>query len=523
MSDLNINKNLGLVEIINLVLSQEEVEVVLNVDPESILISDKVNLSILLKIAEDSGKEVKINTTSERGQKLIADVFYNEEEDRDLDIDRIIEDDESFSHLNSKTSVSQKDSSNKKISDLGTNISLPKLSVSLPKFDFSFLKGNKFFPILIVLWLSLFTGGYFYLNSTLTTNIEIFVAAERFVKSLEVRLSTIKSTDVDGKVFKGEKYVQTLILIKEVETTGKIDSGKKATGEVTITNKSDNPLNLKKGSKIEHKTGSKEVVYLTLEDLELPARKLESSSPDVYVNTSKEVQVEALEFGSSSNLEVNKAVSVDGKSSELISGIVSKAISGGVKEDIKAVSSEDLKKVYDLGIAEIKESFKPAEVSGKVFLKGSEQFTVTKTEYSGKAGDAMDTLKLTLTVDVVGLLYDVKDAENFVKASMKSILPEGFEVYGKELEIEMNLLGNTNSSTLTVDEGDVQLTIKTYKIPVLNPSEIKSMLLGKTSEEAVNIVNKIPNVVKYNISFNYPVFNSIPTDPERINVSISKE
>jgi hypothetical protein len=106
---------------------------------------------------------------------------------------------------------------------------------------------------------------------------------------------------------------------------------------------------------------------------------------------------------------------------------------------------------------------------------------------------------------------------------MNSILPKGFEVYGKELDIEVNLLGKTNSSTLTVEEGDIQLTIKTYKIPVLNTDEIKATLLGKSSSEAESLIKNIPNVIRYNISFNYPVFSSIPQDPKRVNVTISKE
>lgn len=515
MNELIINKELTIVEVINLILETGEKDLKLKIESGSVILESKINLGIVFKVCMEKGITISFETDDERGQKIIKDIVYENTEDRELDVDKLIEEEESLSHL--KKPQYEKNSSPK--------LQIPKLNVSLPKFDFSFLnlKDNKLLPIFLGIWIVVLGGGYFYLNSTLSADVEIFVQAERYVKSLEIKLSTIKQTDIDNKIFKGEKYLQTITVIKEIDTTGKIDSGKKAVGEVTLTNKTDEELSLKKGTKIEYKSGSKELVYLTTEEIKLPARKLESTSPSVYVNSTKIVKVEAFDFGTSYNLELNKEVTLDGKSLDLVSGLVTKAIEGGVKTDIKAISSTDLKNVYEAGLIQIKESFKPTEVPGKVFLKGSEQFTVTKAEYSGKAGDAADKLKLTLTVDTSGLMYDKKDAENFVKASMKSILPKGFEVYGKELDIEINLLGKTNSSSLTVDEGDVQLTFKTYKIPVLNTDEIKSMLLGKSSIEAKELINKIPNVIRYNISFKYPVFSSIPKDPARVNVTISKE
>jgi len=509
MNELIVNKEYSLIDVVNLILDSGEKNLLLKIEADSVLLESKLNLLIVYKISKDRGLNLVCETDNLRGQKIIKDIEYENKEDREMDVDRLIEEEESLIHLKDKSVAA------KKIDPVYT---LPKINL-----DFSFLKNNRMLPALLGFWVVFFIGSYFYLNSTLTSDIEIFVQAERYVKSLEVRLSTTRPTDVEQKIFKGEKYIQTIVLVKEVETTGKINSGKKAVGEVTITNKTDEALNLKKGTKLESKVGNKEFVYLLTEETEIPARKLESTSPNVYVNTSKNVKVEALDFGSSYNLDINKTLSVDGKSEDLVSGVVAKSITGGVKTDINAVSSDDLKKLYEVGLSEIKEKFKPQEIPNKVLLKGSEQFIVTKTEYNGKAGDAMDKLQLTLTIDVNGLMYDKKDAENFVKASMNSIMPKGFEVYGKDLDVEINILGKTNSSTLTVDEGDVQLTIKTYKIPVLNTEEIKSMLIGKNVVDAEKVIKDIPNVIKYNVVFKYPVFNSIPQDPNRVNVTISKE
>lgn len=515
MNSLEINNKMTLVEIINSVIELGSSRATLNIEEGSVLFENKINLNILVKIAKDRNISLELLTSDSLGKKMVRDVTMENDESEELNIDRYLDQEVAELHI-SKTTF-KPEVSNKKM----PSIELPKFSI--PSFDFSFLKGNKFLPIFLGFWIVVLFGSFFYLNSTLKADVEIFVQAERFVKSLEVRLSTTKSTDVDNKVFKGEAYIQTITIIEEVETTGKIDSGKKATGQVTLTNKTDSEIVLKKGAKIEYKSGSKDLVYLTTSEYTIGARKVESTSPNVYVNTTKVIDVEAFDFGSGFNLDLSKEVLLDGKSSDLVSGLVTKAISGGSKSDIKAVSSDDIKKVYEVALSRTRDSFKPFEEPGKVFLKGSEQFTVSKAEYTGKAGDALDKLKLTLTVDVRGLKYDKKDAENFVKASMKSILPKGFEVYGKDLEVEINLLGKTNSSTLTVDEGDVQVTVKTYKIPVLDTNEIKSMLLGKKFSDAEEVIKNIPNIISYNILFNYPLFTSIPSNPERVNVTISKK
>jgi len=515
MNSLEINNKMTLVDVINSVLELNSNKVLLNIEEGSVLFENKINLNILVKLAKDRNISLELKTSDPLGKKMIRDTVMENDESGELNIDRYL--DQEIAELHISKSTFKPETSSKKM----LSLELPK--ISMPSLDFSFLKENKFLPIFLGFWIVVLFGGYFYLNSSVKADVEIFVQAERFVKSLEVRLSTTKSTDVDNKIFKGEPYIQTITIIEEIETTGKIDSGKKAIGQVTLTNKTDSEIVLKKGAKIEYKSGSKDLVYLTTSEYTIDARKVESTSPNVYVNTTKVIDVEAFDFGSGYNLELNKEVLLDGKSSDLVSGLVTKAISGGSKSDIKAVSSEDIKKVYEVALSRTRDSFKPFEEPGKVFLRGSEQFTVSKSEYTGKAGDALDKLKLTLTVDARGLKYDTKDAENFVKASMKSILPKGFEVYGKDLEVEINLLGKTNSSTLTVDEGDVQVTVKTYKIPVLDTSEIKSMLLGKKFNDAEEIIKNIPNVIRYNISFNYPLFNSIPSNPERVNVSISKE
>lgn len=517
MNEFKIEKNISITEILNLIFESGKNEINLQIEEGSHLLDSKINLSLVFRLAKEKGIKLSFESDSDHGKGIIRDVMLENSDSEELNIDRYLhEETHSYKTPQTKQTIEKK-------FELPNMPSLPNISLQSFSFDLSFLKNNKLFPILIIFWTVLLIGGYFYINSSQKAEIEIFVQAERFVKSLEVRLSTVKASDVENKIFKGEPYIQQITIIEEVETSGKIDSGKKARGEVTLTNKTDEELDLKKGSKIEFKSGGKELVFLTLSDLKIPARVVESTSPNVYVNSTKTFEVEAFDFGSSFNLEANKEVTLDGKSSDLVSGVVTKAITGGSKNDIKAVSSQDITNVYDKALEKVKSGFVPNEEAGKVFLRGSEQFTVLKTDYSAKAGDAADRIKITLVVEARGLRYDIKDAENYVKASMKNLLPSGFEVYGKDLEVEINLLGNTNSTTLTKDEGDVQVTVKTYSIPVLNTNEIKSSLLGKNLTEAEQLIKNIPNVIKYNIEFNYPILNTIPTDLEKVNVTVSKE
>ena len=121
------------------------------------------------------------------------------------------------------------------------------------------------------------------------------------------------------------------------------------------------------------------------------------------------------------------------------------------------------------------------------------------------------------------MVYDYEQVLAFVKSSIKSLIPEGYELYGKDLQIELNFLGSSSGAVFDNKEANVQLTVKSYKIPIFSASEIKKSLAGKKVSEASNVLEELD--VSYNIESNSGLLNFLgfPSNPEKINVTITKQ
>jgi hypothetical protein len=121
------------------------------------------------------------------------------------------------------------------------------------------------------------------------------------------------------------------------------------------------------------------------------------------------------------------------------------------------------------------------------------------------------------------LVYDYNQALSFVKSSIKSLIPQGYELYGKDLTIELNSLGNNENSLNNGKETDAVITLKSYKIPVIDESEIKSNLAGKKISEVSAYLDSLN--VNYNIESSSGLLNLLgfPKDPSKINVLITRE
>jgi len=522
--EINIEKNQNLSDVYLKILETNQNEVVLHLPEGSPLFNRISNIRVLSKMCSDRGINLTLKTTDKRGNKMISEVFY--ENSGEVDFSRYEDSRDNLDQEETQDKVDSRTLEERSGDFGGTPKSplLPKLPIFNLKSKFTSNTAvivSSALGVLVVL----ISGFYFYLQTSLSADLEIFVTSERFVKSQNIRLSTTQNTDLANKILRGDTYKGSISITKEIPTTGEIKSGVKATGLVKVTNNSDSEVKLKKGEKFRFKKDNKEFLFLTTEEIELPARKLESTSPDVYVNLSKDVKVEAEDFGSNYNVEKGQGIKPVNYGSSVLTAEVSEAIKGGMKEDLKAVSEEDIKKIYQSAIEEIKSSFIPQSVEGKVFLKGSEQFSVQKTEYSHKINEETDTLKLTLIADALGLMYDKKEIENFMRSTFKDLIPAGYEIYGKELEVEANLLGKSSSSILTTTEGDLMVTVKTFVIPVLNTDSIKAKIAGQDLATVQSELENIPNIVNYNLnlSINVPFFSKLPADHNRLNVSIVRK
>lgn len=508
MKEINIKKEERLLQIINKILTANSSELKITIPAESILFKNILNLRIFHRILDNSNIIAKIEAEGDVGKEMLSKV-------RNLD-----QDEADFSKYQESMRKDEVEIEERILEDKKDKKSFQLPKFSLPSFNFSNLK---LIPVFIAGFALVSGIAYYFLVYKNTASVEVLVSSERFVKSFEIKVSSLKNTDVEGKVLKGESVSTVYQAVKEIPTTGKVDGGKRAEGEVKLLNKTDKTIKTSKDTKITYKESDKEYNFTIKDSVEVPGRTLTSTLPETFVSGEKTVDAVANSYGSSYNLAAGKSFSVSGYPTSELSAVVSSSFEGGVKNTLSAASEQDIKDLSSTSFEDFKSNFKFTTLPNKFVLKNSEVFSLASQKFSSELTQPAENIKVTQDINVSYLIYDYDQALSFVKASIKSLIPEGYELYGKDLQIELNSLGSISGSSADSKEANVQLTIKSYKIPLIDQEKIKKELAGKKLSEVSKYFDDLG--VGYNIESSNGLLNLLgfPKDLTKINVSITKQ
>jgi hypothetical protein len=512
MKEVVIEKNNTLLSCLNKVLSVSDEELKIVIPEDSILFKQKNNLKIFLKVVRNSGKLFKIETTSTIGKEFLKEL--NAEEDESPVFHDFVEKNE--------------------VLESTEEIEAPQHEKTKAKFNINFdffnLKdlgknSNKIYLTggILLLVVILGFGGFYFINSTNQPNVVLKISAERFVKSFEVKLSSVSNTDIQNKVLRVSKMSQNYETSKEIPTTGKVDGGTKASGEIRFSNSTDKDITLSTDKKLVFKdSDKKELIFFLTKSITVPKRTLTSTNPDTYVNGEVVGEARASDFGSSYNISQGKNLSVESYESSELKAFVFYSFDDGLKTSLPAVSEEDLKNVSNLAMEDLKQNTQNLNQVGNVFLRNTQIYTITEQKFSHKLTEPTDILKLTQKVNLSYLQYNEQDAKNFVQALVSGLVPEGYELYGKDLQIEIGVLSLNSALGSPNDEATGQLTIRSYKMPVIDSNSIANNLSGKTVTEAKEYLDSLG--IYYDIESNSLInILGFPKDVSKINVSVENQ
>lgn len=513
MKEVILEKNDTILTCINkiLVLSDEEVKIVI---PEgSILFRQKNNLKTFLKTLKSSGKLYKIETISVLGKEFLKEL--NSEEGNSPIFHEFMEEDSGNQVVESNHNHHFETKKNSKF-----QFHIPKINF----FNLDFL--GKKYKLLILGVLTLLivgVGGYYFLLSSNKATVVLKVSSERFVKSFEVRLSSISNTSIENKVLSVTKMSQEFETSKDIPTTGKIDGGTKASGEIRFSNSTDKDITIASDKKISYKeTGSKELIYFLTKSVTVPKRTLTATNPDTYVSGEVTAEARSSDYGSSYNISAGKNLTVESFETTELKGIVSSSFDGGLKTTLNGVSEADMKNLSNLAVEDLKQRTQNLNQVGNVFLRNTQLYTITAEKFSHKLTEPTDILKLNQKVNLSYLQYNEQDAKNFVQALVSGLVPEGYELYGKDLQIEIGVLGLINTLGSPNDEANGQLTVRSYKIPIIDSNAVAQNLTGKNVTQAKEYLDSLG--IYYDIESNSLInIFGFPNDVTKINVSVENE
>ena len=513
MIRIEVELHEDIVSVLQKLKSANDTNVELFVPEGAVLFDNILNLKLLEKWASQEERVINFQTDDPNGQNLLSSLEEKEaaDEEPSEEIIETLED----------AVPPQK-------------INLPKRRLTLPVIK---LKRGK---ILLVLFLLLaFLGligaiAYQKISGMPVANIKIIVNSQPLIRSFEIKLKNGVETSPENKLLKGTTLETNLEDEVVVETTGIKMIGEKAEGRVTIYNKTDEDKKFKKGTTLVFEDDDDtEYEFVTQDDVPVPARE-EQPDPEnvemlIYIKGSAEVDVTAKNIGKKYNLDEGEDLTIDGEKKSEFEVEVKKDISGGKEEEIKIVSQEDIDSALQKLLEKSEES--ALRVLGQKIgsdqrlISGSETVSVIKEVFSHKLDDETEELKLSQTFSARGLVYAPTDLDAVVDTLVESFVDEGYVLSTKERSVNVEVLGNTETTVLNDTEADLQVTLKTFTITDISEEMIRNEIMGKSVADAQKYLGSIRNVKTFELSLDQriPMFDYIPKDVERVVINLERE
>jgi hypothetical protein len=476
----------------------------------AVLLDNVINLKLLEKKAADFNKSLHFHTTDVVGKTVISL----------LDDDR----EEMEGMLTKHVSMDELE----EVEDITPNTSrfrLPLPSFHLPSFKY-------ILPIVLLLVIG--GGVMFYLTAKAPqAYASIVVNSQPLAKSIPIKVVLDETTSVDGKILKGIKYEVTVTEENTIDTTGEVEEGKKASGEIKITNKTLDDVKLKKGSKLTVDNDDDDLEFVTLAEVTVPAKVENPKDPlkpelQTYTLGEKKVDVEASVIGSVYNIDEDESLRVSGYKESELSAKAEEDFKGGSSEKIKVVAEEDIELVTkDLAPKLIEKSeklLKEKQTTSSRFISGALKTEIQKSELSAKVGEKADKLTVKQSSISSGLFYSKAELDALVDNLVDQFIPEGYKLSSKGREVNVEVLGESDNSVLSLEEADLQITLKTYVIPDINPEGLKQELAGKSLNDAKKVLGGVRNIMSYDLrldkSIPIPFFQKIPSDVDSITLEV---
>jgi hypothetical protein len=498
MTRLEAEIHQDVTSVINEIKNIKDTGIELVIPRGAILFENILNLKLIRHIAEKNNMTVHFSTEDPYGLNLIE----------------MMEDGGSSAPVEEGLKIESTPSKKFRLS----LPSLPRFSLRIPRPPkISFALG------LAVLLLGVF-GLFLYIKS-LRVEAKLIVETLPLTRSVTVRVVKGATTDAEKKILKGAVLQATDEDSMEQATTGEKEVGEKATGEVTIYNKTVDSIKLKKGATLNY--DDKDLEFTLNEETTIPARTEPVGGSAIWGE--KTAKVTASAIGSTYNISKDKSLEVKGYKKSDLEAKSKTTFSGGKSEKVKVVAEADLTKLSDdllvKNTANVAKALENKGSSEQKYIKGSELVTITKKVFSNKVSDQVDKITLNQAVTATGLSYYKEDLDKLAGDLTKDLIPQGYILASKEREVSAEILGKSTNSTLTSEEADIQLTIKTFVIPNIDTEKLKEQFKGITSSEAQKILGGISNIKTYEFKMipNIPFFQKVPKDTKRINVVVENK
>lgn len=403
----------------------------------------------------------------------------------------------------------------------GVKLQLPNLS-----FRFNF-KPRLFWvvPALILVFLLALGGltlAYFY--TIPQSRIALTVDSEPLVRAIDVTASATASAGLSDSVV--IPALEILAVAKKSESTpssGRKDVGDKATGSVTIYNKTGSSVSLPSGTILTSNRGQVLGVvlkFVTNAAVTVPARVANPLSVSGYDPGTVNADVTAQTFGDEYNLASGDTFPVAGhETTDLIAQNTSN-FSGGTRRQAVVVVAADQKNLLDSLTAKLKDELKSTLlsklVSGQNIDESSVTYKVNSKSFDHGVGEEASQLSLALEMEASSMAFSRDELNNAVYGKLLTFVPDGYQLFGKEQGVEV-LEAKASGKILKISTRG-----KGFIVPKVSEEDVKRQIAGKSLKEAKEFLSSLAGVSSYKIEnpVSFGPFSFLPFKPQNLKVEV---
>ncbi|OGM09864.1 hypothetical protein A2W13_01625 [Candidatus Woesebacteria bacterium RBG_16_36_11] len=358
----------------------------------------------------------------------------------------------------------------------------------------------------IILLISGIIFWWYYPKATVT----IYVSPEKLDQTETVFVDpSTSSVDFEKRILPGEFITEKADGEKTQDTSGTKTVGDKAKGEITLY-RSGSEISLKAGTII---TGPGSLEF-TLDD-GVTVASGSASSP----STTK-AQVTAEDIGAQYNLAGGETFSVSNYPRGELEAKNDSAFSGGSSREISAVSQDDQdklesdlkKELEEKAIEQISSNLS----SDKYFIKESVQTTILDETFSNKVGDEASTLKISLSVEVKGLVVNKSNLYDLAKEALKGKVSQGYALREDQITVSFEYVEED------INIYELEANYVANLLPEVNSDKIIKDIAGKYPTLAKEYLSSIKGFSKAQITMNLNLPGRLGTLP-RVSKNISIE
>ncbi|GEM_PF-1153981 len=343
---------------------------------------------------------------------------------------------------------------------------------------------------------------------------------EEIKYNLDLIISS-KATEVnfEKNIVPGQIVDNTQEIEENFEATGKKDAGTKASGIMTIINKTGDIQPLVKTTQFkDNKTGK---IFRTEKDVIVPKATVNSEGETIPGQTSvrviadkpgEEYNVAASQF-TIIKLEASKRNLVYGISEDKMTGGTSNIVAVVSKNDIKKAKSTTYRKILEVAKTELQKQTPENLTLDEKLIKGN----VIEAKPSVAQDQQATKFSYFLKIKFITLAYDSNQIRQLAQEKIENLTAKDKKVIPESIEITYTKTKlNPKKETITTL---VKINAKT--IGRIDEAKLKTELKGRNEQETESYLKNLAEFRDASVSF-WPFWvKSIPSNASRVKLEFS--